>query len=1209
MRRGPPPSSLLRFPFSKPPKRRQTDFIVFAITKSANRFYQKENAEMKIRMMGLLWVAGSLFALVKAADRERYASRSVLAEGKWIKIKIEKTGIYEISYSRLRSWGFDPAKVSVHGYGGWPLEEDFSSYASVYLDDLPAVAVGREKEKLLFYGRGPVKWEYDPATGRYVHTPNPYSLAGYYFITDATPTQEMPTLPSVQEAALRITDFDDYLLAEKDLVSINQSGRELFGEELLNDPVTLSLDLPEGVTAGSAWIDCRSVARTTRPGRSIALEIDHRIRLEKEIPAIENDKVVAYRKGNEVNISGEWKGEKEHPFWREGKSGPLKIKITCSKDGVDPAYLDYIRIGFQRTLQTDASACTFFRSAASAGQASRFIIRGADAYTVVWDVTDPLRPARMETIRNGSELSFTIPKGKPGIVREFALLQTDRTFPSFLSEEEVVNQDLHGKPQPEMVIIAPPAFRPEAERLKTAHEEKDGLKNTLIVSPEEIYNEFSSGTPDATAYRRLMKMFYDRRTSEADAPRFLLLLGDGAFDNRFVSKKWSLLAEGIKQNMLLTYQTENSLNHYSYVVDDYFGILEDTEGLNAERNRLKIAIGRFPVRTREEARQAVDKVIGYMYNTQKGVWKNHVSFIGDDGSNLDQYATYHMTQSDELADWMEEHRPEYTLGKIYFDAYKKDKSNGGSYPDVKARIARELKEGLLLLNYVGHGNTEYLSDDYVVGNSDILKAAYPYLPVWITATCDFCRFDDVKTSAGENVFLNRQSGGIALFTTSRVAFSDTNFPMNQKLIQYLFQKQSGSYLTFGEAIMRAKNEIAGIEKLGFCLIGDPALRFIYPDRRVKITSINGCPVDKEPIRLKALEKITVEGEIQTEAGETDPVFDGTLDITVFDSRTSIETLGNNVVREIVYNPETKKNELQDIPRKITYEDYPYVIFRRNSSVEAGKFRFSFTVPKDISYQAESLGKMSFYASDHAGAKEAQGSFKNFRVGGTATDPEEDGEGPEIRALYLNDTTFTDGGEVNPTPLFVVRLWDQTGVNVTGSSIGHDLSLTLDNDPSLNYNLNSFYKALSDEKEGQVVFSLPSQSPGLHTAEFKAWDVLNQSTTRRFTFRVVEGLKPRLIELRAVPGIAREQIQFRLSHNRPETELDVTLSVYDLAGRLKWKHTEHNSSELFQSFLVTWDLRDHSGNRLAPGVYLCRAAIRSAASPEAAETVKVIVLAP
>lgn len=1173
------------------------------------RFYSKEREEMKIRIVWLLLLAGYFIATTQASDGKRYTSHSVLAEGKWIKIKIDKTGIYEIPYSQLENWGFDPAKASVHGYGGWPLEEDFSIYPFSSLDDLPAVAITREKDKLLFYGRGPVKWEYEPTSGRFIHTNNPYSQAAYYFITDATEAKEMTTLPSAQGAALRITDFDDYLVAEKDLVSINRSGRELFGEGLLNGPVTLSLDLPKGITSGKAWMDCRTVARTTRAGRAITLGIGNQTLLEKEIPLIESDVVAAYRKGKEVNLSGEWKGEKDHPFWQEGKSGSLKLKIASSQEGVDPAYLDYIRIGFQRTLQTYASSHTFFRSIASIAQVSRFIIQGANTYSIVWDVTDPVNPKRMEAILNGSELSFTIPGGEPGTLREFALLQTDQPFLSYLSAEEVNNQDLHGKPQPDLVIITPPAFRSEAERLKAAHEEKDGLKNTLIVTPEEIYNEFSSGTPDATAYRRLMKMFYDRQTSAVDAPRFLLLFGDGAFDNRFLSKEWSSLAEGIKQNMLLTYQTENSLNHLSYVVDDYFGVLEDTEGLNAERNRLKIAIGRFPVRTVEEARQAVDKVIAYMQNTGKGVWKNKVSFIGDDGSNMDTYGTYHMTQSDELADWIEDHRPEYTVSKIYFDAYKKDKANGGTYPDVKKRIDRELKDGLLLLNYVGHGNTEYLSDERVIGNSDILKATYSDLPVWITATCDFCRFDDAKTSAGENVFLNPKSGGIALFTTSRVAFSDTNFPMNQKFIKYLFEKQDDSFLTFGEAIMQAKNETTGIEKLGFCLIGDPALRFAYPDYRVKLTSIKGCPVDGEPIQLKALEKVTIEGEIQTKTGEIDPAFDGTLDITILDSRTSITTLGNNVVTQLVYNPETGKYEKQDIPRKITYEDYPYVIFKRNSSIQTGKFQFSFTIPKDISYRSDQFGKMSFYALDHTGIKEAQGYFKNFRVGGTASDPEKDTEGPEIRQLYLNDTTFIEGGEVNPTPLFVARLWDQTGVNITGSSIGHDLSLTIDQDPSFSYNLNSYYKALSDEKEGIVIFSVPPLPPGLHTAEFKVWDILNQSTTRSFTFQVLEGLKPRLIQMQAIPGIAREQIQFRFTHNRPETELDVTLSVYDIAGRLKWKHNEHNSSKLFQSYLITWDLRDQSGNRLPPGVYICQAAIRSDTSHEATEAVKVIVLAP
>lgn len=1169
---------------------------------------------MKIHWAWILLLIGGFALSGHASNGERYAAHSVLAKGKWIKIKIEKTGIYEVSYTQLRNWGFDPEKVSVHGYGGWPLEEDFSRYASVYRDDLPATAVWRGKEKLLFYGRGPVKWEYDPATGGFIHTNNPYATAGYYFITDATEVKEMSVVSSASEAALRITTFDDYVVAEKDLVSVNKSGRELFGESLLNGAATVAVELPAGRTTDRTWVDCRAIAHTFQSDRTLSVEMNNRTLLERTIPSLSYDNpMIAYCKAKEIYLTGVWTGEEKNPFEKSETAGTVRLKIHCPQTAVTFAYLDYIRIGFKRVLKTYATAYTFFRSISSIGQAARFVIQDADANTAVWDVTDPLNPTRMESSLSGSELTFTIPAGSQTQPREFALLRLDKSFSTFVSAEEVDSQDLHAHPQPDMVIITPPSFRSEAERLKSAHEEKDGLKHLLVVTPEEIYNEFSSGTPDATAYRRLMKMFYDRRSSDADAPRFLLLLGDGAYDNRFLSKDWSTLAEGVKQNMLLTYQTQNSLNHRSYVADDYFGILEDTDGMNTGMNTLKVGIGRFPVRTAEEARLAVDKVIGYLYNTQKGAWKNSLCFIGDDGSNLDNYATYHMTEADELAESIENSRPEYRVHKVYFDAYKKEKTNVGAYPDVKKRIEKEMKDGLLLLDYVGHGNTLSLSDEQVINNSDILKARYPYLPLWITATCDFCRFDDRNTSAGENVFLNEKSGGIGLFTTSRVADAYVNRPINQRFIKYLFQEQEGAYLTFGEVMSQTKNETTGIEKFGFCLIGDPALRLARPEHRIQITSINGIAVEgaSEPFVLKALEKVTVEGEIVAplSSGGADPAFNGMLDVTVLDNRTEITTLGNNKVSGPVYNPETGKYETQEIAQKITYKDYPYVIFKRNCSVENGRFQFTFTVPKDISYSSAPCGKMSFYAWETNGEKEAQGYFNRFRLGGTAVNPEKDADGPEIRSLYLNDTTFVDGGQVNTTPLFVARLWDQTGVNISGSSVGHDMMLTVDNNPALSYTLNAYYSAFDDGKEGMVVFSVPALPTGLHTAEFKVWDVLNQSATRTFTFEVVAGLKPHLTELRAVPGIARDQIQFSLSHNRPETELDVSVFVYDMAGRLKWSHTEHNSSELFQSYPVTWNLCDNSGNRLRPGVYVCRAAIRLDTSQEATEAIKVIVLAP
>ena len=793
-------------------------------------------------------------------------------------------------------------------------------------------------------------------------------------------------------------------------------------------------------------------------------------------------------------------------------------------------------------------------------------------------MTDALNVKRVEADLNGSELSFTIPAGR---LREFVLVQTNQTFPSPEVVGEVASSNLHGLEQRDMIIISAPSLVQQAERLAVAHREKDGL-TVEVVTPEAIYNEFSSGTPDATAYRRLMKMFYDRSSSLGNPPKYLLLFGDGIYDNRGISGE----VQGVsRSNMLLTFQSQESLNVYSYATDDYFAFLEDNSGSNFSRDKMCVGVGRFPIRTVTEATQMVDKTISYMENKDSGSWKNNVTFVADDGNNEDSFTTNHMKQADQLAEAIEEMQPGFLVNKVYFDAYKR--SSLGTYPDVHNEIEKLLKSGQLLINYTGHGSTTHWADESVWTQTDINNSSYKHLPVWVTATCDFTRFDDVKTSAGESVFLNPTSGGIALFTTTRVVFSGNNANLNKALIDNLFQEGANSRYTLGEAMMYTKRQLNDSNKLNFILIGDPALKFAYPEYKARVTAVNGEAVSDEPFEFKALFRITVEGEILNPSGSFAADFTGVLSSTIFDSQSSITTLGNS-------------------SEKFTYLDYPNTIYIGRDSVRNGKFSFTFMVPKDISY-SNKKGKLNLYASSET--KEAQGSFFDFIVGGTSDTAETDTIGPEIRQIYLNDSSFVSGDKVNTTPYFVAKLWDKSGVNITGSSVGHDMMLTIDSMPSMSYNLNSYYALLPDsENEGLVQFSIPELEPGMHTAEFKVWDILNNSTTYTFTFEVAEGLKPNLIEMYATPNPARDQVEFFLHHNRPESNLKVTVMVYDMTGKFLWSTEKSGSSELFKAYIVTWNLTDNGGRRLRPGVYLYRAAISTNNSKEATKANKLIILA-
>ena len=1119
---------------------------------------------MKRILYTLLFVFGLLASAW--ADGSRYASESVLNSGKWVKIQVAEDGIYKLTAADLKKMGFSNLdKVAVYGYGGWPLDEDFST---TYIDDVPEVAVWRSADYLLFYGKGPRKWEYSSSDKSFIHTNNPYSNYGYYFVSEKETTgRTMEKAASAAGATLQVTTFDDYVLHEEELVSVNSSGRELYGESFTS---TLSRDFTISVPGITNDEGKATLSFISRGNGTITMNVDGNALISGSV-SVPSD---------EYEVARELYRERA---WMADKGETVKVNIGYSTTGHKNVHLNYFRLQMKRQLKVYDNY-TFFRSLSARGNASRFVIQGADASTLVFDVTDGVNPQQMETSLNGTELSFSIPASAS--LREFVVVKPSQ-IKAPVTVGEVANQNLHALPQQDMIIIAQPNFTTQAERLAEAHRTKDNL-TVRVVTPESIYNEFSSGTPDATAYRRFMKMFYDRKTSEADAPKYLLLFGDGSFDNRKLTSAWKSVD---MSNMLLTYQTENSLSSQSYVIDDYFGFLDDADNKKSLQNKkLCLGIGRFPIRTVEQATQMVDKVISYMENKNTGSWKNNLCFMADDGSNTDGFMTEHMEFADQLAGYVESEHPEFLVNKLYYDAYKKDMT-AGTYPDVRSGLQKLLKDGLLLFNYTGHGGTTALSDEKVLTQTDINQFTYTHLPVWVTATCDFTRFDDLNTSAGEDVFLNKSSGGIALFTTVRVAYSRPNFPINDNVIRNLFERNNGRRRTLGEVMQATKNTLSSVYKLGFCLIGDPAVKMAYPEFGMKVTTVNGQSVDGNSISFKALEKITVEGEVLDASGQLVTDFTGIVNPTVKDSKVTVTCL---------------KNSNKDDSPAFTFTDYPNTIFIGNDSVRNGKFSFTFTVPKDISY-SNLQGKMNLYAVDTESGNEAQGNFDNFIVGGTSDTAETDTIGPEIRALYLNDTTFVDGGQVNTTPYFVAELWDKSGVNITGSSVGHDMMLVIDESTVLSYNLNSYYELLlGEDGTGIVKFPIPALEPGKHTAEFWVWDILNNSTVRTFTFEVVEGLKPFLFDVIATPGIAREQVTFHLMHNRPESRMRVGIMVYDLAGRQLWKHEESGTSGLFENYTVSWDLTS-GGARMRPGVYIYRAAISTDNSKDATKARKFIIL--
>jgi len=1115
-----------------------------------------------------------------------YASSSVLSTGKWKKISVTSSGMYKLTYEDVVNMGLNPNKVQVYGYGGKMLGEDFRTAG--YIDDLPEVAVWKvtggdgvfnSGDYLLFYAQGPVSWSLTGNT--FLRQYNPYSNKAYYFVGERTGGSQIAatylnTLPPTRT----VTTYTHVELHEKDVVNMGESvagdgtGRELYGEDMMGTPSRLfKFSIPD--------VDTTQLSSVTL-----------------EAAVFNNSTSYGYVKVNGIlqttlSFSGVSSGPDNFIYGTTSrrtsnfapKSDNIDVNLELDSYGNSPtprAYLNYIILNVRRLLKNSGMPFTFRDpQSVTVGGVAQFSVQNADASTLIFDVTDPLSMRLMEGELNGSTYTFSAPSST---LREYACVSLSGNIPKPSIEGGVPNQNLHAF-QPDMVIITPEAFKSQAQRLAQAHQEMDNL-SVLVVTPEQVYNEFSSGTPDATAYRRMMKLFYDKATTDEDMPDYLLLFGGGIYDNR---KNTAIFKSSAKSDRLLTYQSIESLDGTrSYTADDYFGFLDDAEGADLPMAKLDLGVGRFPIHTEEQARATVDKTLRYMKNNKNGTWKNRVLFMADDGDVGN--VNLHMRQAETLASTVDNNYPQYMANRIYVDAYKKVASTTGvSVPDGNKRLNELLDMGLLMLNYTGHSSMTEWAEEKLMTQALAKSMTNTYLPLWITASCDFARFDTPDVSGGESAFLNPIGGAIGLFSTSRIVYAEQNSELNKRFIDQIFKQQDSKLKTLGNIMRQAKgsgNMLGDRNKLSFILIGDPALKLASPHYQASITQVNGRHVSAVIDTFKALQLVTVEGEIRDDLGALASDFTGVIHPTVLDAASLVKTLGST------------GNDV------MSFYDKSRVLLSAKDSVVNGRFRFTFVVPKDIQYSFQQ-GRINLYAVDNENVHEANGVFDSFALGGTSVSATIDTIGPSIR-LFLNDTTFVSGDPVNQTPTLIARLYDESGLNGSDNGVGHDFQLVIDNDPDLVFSLNGQFLAdIGSYQSGTVQVVLPELTSGQHTLSVRAWDVLNNSNTETVNFVVRNNQSPRLYNLVAVRQT--ESYRFSFQHNRPDVPIRVSCAVIDVMGRVCWKETLSMQSGDTRSEEMVWSLFGNNGIRVPSGIYICRVSVTDATGGESIITEKIQVL--
>lgn len=1153
---------------------------------------------MIVRGISFIALAMSFGRLCLAEPRlaeppdQAWPGPSVLASGQWLKVAVTIDGLHRITADQLRQAGWDPAQINPHhlqlyGYGGGMLPQPLDSAC---FQDLPENALWitgaddnrlDEQDEIIFYGQSSDRLRYQRSgTGYALHyEKNLYADSSYYFLTvGEAPGQRVVSAPSEPEAETAVTEYNAYAAYENDAFNLRKSdagsGREWYGESFSGGQTqTFSLGLA-GAADGPVTVSVE-VLGTSINESSFGVSLNGTELGTLPVRAIADARYAA--KGAEAQAAF---------IQPTNSAGEAELSVDLSYQGSGTAYLNKIWVEALRPLRYE-QPFTFRHLASVSQQQATFRIAASSEDLIVWDVTNPQVPFRPELVRQEGGHEFTVrPEGN---LHEFAAAGFG-DLPAATVVGSVAPQNLKDGNVPNLVIVSPPAFRAEADRLAELRRTHDGL-SVRVVSPPEVYNEFSSGRQDVSAIRNYLKYLYD---TDATQIKYLLLFGKGSYDYRS--------DRAGNTNFVPTYESRNSVHPiFSYSSDDYYGFLEDDEGAWEESpagdptgdHTLEIGVGRLPVKSAAEARTVVDKLIHYATSNQtQGRWRNRVVFVADDGNG-----NQHQREADALAQGMDAAYPSFSASKIYLDAFPKKTLPGGkAAPAVNQRIERELKQGALIMNYTGHGSETRWADENIFNVNTINQLRnYNQLPFFVTATCEFGRHDDPdQVSGAEQLLLSERGGAIGLVTTARPVYAETNFLLNQAFYKQVFVQQDDQFFTVGEIFRRTKNDaLKGPKNRNFTLLGDPSMKLNYPQDRVVLyrPEVQQADGSYAPTNtLAALDKVRMAGQVvRRRDGIPIADFAGSVLVEVLDKTTLARTRGDDGL-------------------VMQFSERKSVLHRGRATVRDGSFVLHFVMPKNIVYQAGS-GKISAYAQSNQ--SDAHGADQTFVVGGSSRRILDDTTPPQIQ-LFMDDTTFVAGGLTGSRTQLLARLSDEHGISTATASLGQEMTATLTHqatNTTTEWPLDEFYVTDTDSyQSGSVTYPLDNLADGYYTLTLRAGDTYNNFAEVQTTFVVGEEQQLQLLNVYNFPNPFSQATTFVVDHNRPGDDLFVHIDIIDGQGKVVGSLNREFPVSATRLSAV-WQSDAGSTPGMRPGIYVARITVQSLSDQQANQKFHKLIISP
>ncbi|CAM1341442.1 type IX secretion system sortase PorU [Tenacibaculum amylolyticum] len=1103
---------------------------------------------------------------------------SVLSSGTWYKFSIDTTGVFRIDANFLRDLGvninnIDPRNIKIYGNGGNLLPELASTFRYDGLQENAIFVAGENDgtfnsdDYILFYGIGPHGWQVDTVNETADHIQNIYSDAAFYFLTIGnTPGKRITNAPIINGTpAATIDNYDDFVFYEKEEVNLLAVGRLWFGENFTVNNVQ-TFDIPfDNALAGSNFDVKVTAAAQSSTSSNMNVTANG-----VNIPTLSFPPVSSSTSSGLARYA-----ESEATI---NSSNSVNIQITYNNNGNPSAraFLDYIEvIGKKRLIATDKQFSFRSFNEVNGTGLLRYSIENTSNIFNVWNVTDPTNVQNIENENTGGT-SFQFNTNSGNFKEYIVLNENDFFTPQQIPDRQIRNQNLHALTDLDYIVITNDLLQNEAQRLADYHSANSNF-TTRVVLLSEIYNEFSSGSPDIVGVRDFIKFLHDN--SNTRPLKYVCFFGDSSYDykDRITGNN----------NLVPTFHAEQSFDLVSsYVTDDFFVMIDATDGRMLSNDDIDINSGRIPVSTTQQANTTINKILSYYNVNSLGDWRNTVTLVADD---IDAASDATLQSGlEEVADSIKKHKPIFNINKIYADAFQQENSSGGErYPEVKNTITNTIEKGTLVFDYFGHGGEDGLATERILEIPQIQNFSNQNLPLFITVTCEFSRFDNpLRDTAGEQLFLNSDGGAVSMITTTRDVFISLGEAFNKELIKYVLDFDN-SDVTISENLIRAKNETTSSQRFFIYFFGDPAMKLAIPKPDVRINRINGTDISQPIDTLKALSRIRLEGSVTDNSGAVLNNFNGTVFTTIFDKpidKTTLDNDGFGIVN--------------------TFDSQESTIFRGKSSVANGQFDFEFIVPKDIKI-AYGNGKISLYAENQQIDK--SGINADIIVGGINNNAPDDTVGPEIQ-LFMNDESFVDGGTTNTSPNLIIKLSDISGINTSVTAVDHDIVAILDDNQSEPIVLNDFYETeLDDFTNGTVNYQLRDLAVGMHTIKIKAWDTYNNSSEATLNFEVVSDTTLNLENVLNYPNPFTSYTEFWFNHNKPNEPLEVQVQIFTISGKLvkTINETVQTSGGLSRS--INWNGLDDFGNKIGKGVYLYKLKVTSTVSNLSSEKYEKLVI--